>query len=77
MIETILILGGTVFVLGLVAFVFFFIRPRQADSVGELLARERHEMKLDADLNQHLTMIDRVAARRAAQNPLPNNNQPQ
>ncbi len=73
MLETLLILGGTVVVIGLIAVVLLFTRPRSTDGVGQLIARERQEMKLDADLASHLTMIDRVAARRAAQNPVTTN----
>ena len=67
-----LIIGGVVLLLlVLIGFGVVVTRARSTSGVSELIARERREMSLDSDLENHITMINRVATRRAAQNPKP------
>jgi hypothetical protein len=68
--QDLLIIGGVaVVLLVIICLGVVFTRRRSTSGVSELIARERREMFLDADLEQHITMINRVATRRAAQNP--------
>jgi hypothetical protein len=67
-----LIIGGVVLIaLVLIGFGVMVTRSRSTSGVSELIARERREMALDSDLENHITMINRVATRRASQNPKP------
>jgi hypothetical protein len=68
-IELLIVSGVVLLLLVLIGFGVHVTRARSTSGVSELIARERREMSLDADLENHITMINRVATRRAAQNP--------